>query len=138
MSSYQLSNTSLLRLDGVEERGIILVKMALNLSPIDFGIAFDGGKRTDAKQLEIFKAGNSKCDGISSKSKHQLGKAIDFVPIVNNKVNMGAHNYYIIIGAFFAAAKSLGLEITSGANWDNDGEFVTDQSFQDLGHIEWK
>lgn len=138
MNTFTLSNTSLTRLDGVEERGKILVKMALSLSPIDFGIAFDGGKRSDAKQMEIFKTGNSKCDGVTTKSKHQLGKAIDFVPIVNNKVSMGSHNYYIIIGAFFAAAKSLGLEITSGANWDNDGEFITDQTFQDLGHIEWK
>lgn len=138
MSEYTLSNSSLSRLAGVEERGIILTKMALSLSAVDFGIAFDGGKRSDEDQIRIFKEGKSKCDGVTKKSKHQLGKAIDFLPFVNGKVDMKSHNYFLIIGAFYAAAKSLGISITSGANWDKDGEFITDQKFQDLGHIEWE
>ena len=137
MKDYSFSTASLSRLEGVEDRGIILCKMALSLSAVDFAIAFDGGKRSAEDQMRIYKSGNSKCDGVSKKSKHQLGKAIDFLPIVNGKVDMRQHNYFLIIGAFFAAAKSLGMQITSGANWDNDGEFITDQTFQDLGHIEW-
>lgn len=138
MREHDLSTRSLNRLEGVEEKGIMLVKLAIKLSPIDFSIPWMGGYRSVEDQLAIFKEGNSTCDGTNKKSYHQSGKAIDFVPYVDGKSNDSHRYYFMIIGAFFAAAETLGMEITSGANWDNDEIWIEDQKFNDLRHIQWK
>lgn len=133
---FKLSKTSLDRLIGVDDKLIQLANMAISISPVDFGIAYDGGIRTADKQKELFSKGYSKLDGVKNKSKHQLGKAFDFIPYVNGKVNTDKHYYYMIISAMFIAADILDIKIRSGANWDSDDEFITDQTFQDLPHIE--
>lgn len=138
MNDFSLSKSSLSNLEGVEDRGKILVKMALSLSPIDFGIPLLGGHRTNEEQNILFKKGVSQKDGYENKSMHQLRKAIDFIPYVKGKYTYSHHYYLIIIGCFFAAAKSLRMDITSGLDWDGDGEFITDQKFQDYAHIQWK
>ncbi|MBK8807752.1 MAG: hypothetical protein IPO21_14355 [Bacteroidales bacterium] len=137
----KLSQTSLDRLNGVDDKLIQLVTLAISISPVDFGIAYDGGVRDDIKQKELFDKGYSKKDGIKNKSKHQkakdgFSKAFDFIPFVNGKPCMDKHYYFMIIAVMFIAADMLNIKIRSGANWDSDNEFITDQTFQDLPHIE--
>jgi peptidoglycan LD-endopeptidase CwlK len=136
LNEFKLGSLSLSRLDKVDEDCINLVKRALELSPVDFGIAWMGGYRTPDEQAELYQSKTSTKDGYVRLSKHQFGKAIDFLPYVDSKVDLREHNYFLIITAFFIAAKELGLNIRSGANWDSDNEFVTDQRFKDLPHIE--
>lgn len=83
---------------------------ALECSPIDFGIPWMGGKRTDEDQAEIFEAGNSKCDGYKIKSNHQKvdkndkGRALDVVPYINGGYDYNAHGHFGIIGMLMLEA----------------------------------
>ena len=74
--TFKLSKTSLGQLEGVDERLVECVKLALTKSTVDFGVA--SGMRTAEEQNELFKAGLSKCDGYEKLSYHQSGKAVDF------------------------------------------------------------
>ncbi len=143
MGDFALSTRSTDRLKGVDPRALKLNERAIQISPVDFGIAWMGGVRTDGEQNGLFRAGNSTKDGYHDKSKHQpdpvdgLGKAFDVIPFVNGKVVENQWNYAMIVTSFIIAAKQLGYSIRSGTNWDRDNEFLTDQKFQDYGHIEF-
>lgn len=136
LNNFNLGNLSKSRLNKVDPKVIKLVERALELTVVDFGIAYMGGWREAAEQFKLFEQGFSTKDGTKKKSKHQLGLAIDFLPYVNGQVDMNRHNYYLIITSFFIAAKELEYKIRSGSNWDSDNEFTTDQTFNDLPHIE--
>lgn len=136
MSEFSLSMLSYSRLRGVDRKLIALVELAIQRTPIDFGIAYMGGRRTDEQQNMLYREERSQKDGYNTVSKHQLGEAVDFLPYINGKPDMGKENHLIIIGVFFACANEMGITIRSGANWDRDQEFLTDQNFDDLPHIE--
>lgn len=86
------------------------------------------GMRTAAKQMEYFKRGASQLDGVKKKSKHQIGKAVDIVPIVNGKVELRSWvPFYPMADNVKAAAKKLGIRITWGGDW---------KSFKDGPHFE--
>jgi peptidoglycan L-alanyl-D-glutamate endopeptidase CwlK len=136
MSAFKLSRRSYDRLTGVDTRHIALAERAIEITPIDFGIAWMGGKRTAEDQNVLFEANNSTKDGYKNLSKHQSGQAWDFIPFINGKVATDRWYYAMIVSAIMIAANELGFKIRSGTNWDMDNEFITDQTFQDLGHIE--
>ncbi len=138
MGNFILSIRSFKRLEGVDQRLIDLSEYVIKHTPVDFMIGYRGGLRTEAEQNEIFKAGNSTKDGSVKKSKHQMGLAIDFVPFENGKVTMDKISFMMIVSAFFFGASVLGIKIRSGSNWDGDEEWLKDQNFQDMGHIELK
>ena len=133
---FILSKRSYNRFKGVDPRHIALAERAIQITPVDFGVAWMGGVRATSEQKKIFKAGNSTKDGVIKKSKHQSGKAWDFIPFINGKVIENAWNYAMIVSAILIAADELGFKVRSGTNWDMDNEFLTDQTFQDYGHIE--
>ena len=86
------------------------------------------GMRTAAKQMEYFKKGTSRLDGVKKKSKHQIGKAVDIVPIVNGKVEFRSWvPFHPMAANVKAAAKKLGIKITWGGDW---------KSFPDGPHFE--
>jgi peptidoglycan L-alanyl-D-glutamate endopeptidase CwlK len=137
MKEFHLSNLSLRRLEGVDPGLARLVKKAIKRTPVDFGVAWLGGLRTAQQQHSSYVKGYSKKDGYKKKSKHQSGLAVDFLPYVNGRPDTDTReNYLIIIGVLFAVAAEMGINIRSGANWDRDQEFLTDQDFDDLPHIE--
>ena len=133
---FKLSRRSYDRLTGVDQRLIYLCDEAIKITPIDFGIAYLGGRRTAEQQHELFDEGRSTKDGFVKLSKHQSGKAFDVIPFVNGRVVENPWNYAMIISAILIKAKEFELDIRSGTDWDGDGEFLTDQTFQDYGHIE--
>ena len=69
--SFKLGKRSLERLEGVDERMVEIVKLAITLSKNDFTVL--EGLRTKERQAELVKAGNSQ----TMKSKHLEGKAVD-------------------------------------------------------------
>ena len=77
---YQFSQKSLARLEGVNPQLIECAKIALSRSNYDMTIPWRGGKRTAEQQNNIYKEGNSKCDGYDKLSYHQAGNAIDVIP----------------------------------------------------------
>ena len=133
---FKLSRRSYDRLTGVDPRLIYLCEQAIKTTKVDFGIAYLGGRRTAEQQKQIFDEGFSKKDGYVKLSKHQSGQAFDFIPFVNGRVVENPWNYAMIVSAILIKADELGLKVRSGTNWDMDYEFLTDQNFQDYGHIE--
>ena len=123
-------------MNGVDPRLIYLCEQAIKVTKVDFGIAYLGGRRTAEQQKQIFDEGFSEKDGYIKLSKHQSGQAFDFIPFVNGTVVENQWNYAMIVSAILIKADELGLKVRSGTNWDMDYEFLTDQKFQDYGHIE--
>lgn len=101
---------------------VLAVKEFIKVTPIDFTIIENGGYRIAELQNQLFKLGNSKCDGYKKKSKHQLGLAVDLVPWVNGKATWETKHTFYLAGAFMAFCKERGYPITSGADWNKDGD----------------
>lgn len=105
---------------------VCAVKEFIKYTPIDFCVLPSGGYRTEEEQLEIFSRKASKCDGIIVRSKHQSGLAVDLVPWVDEKATWKdgqgerKHAFYLA-GAFLAFCKMKGIPVTSGADWNRDG-----------------
>lgn len=99
------------KLEGVDERLIRVATLALQLSPVDFGIT--EGVRTLERQKELVKAGASR----TLKSKHLEGKAIDVVAYVGGKVAWDWPLYEKIAKAFKQAADELDIKIKWGGDW---------------------
>jgi peptidoglycan L-alanyl-D-glutamate endopeptidase CwlK len=125
--SYKFSQTSLVRMRGIDYRLIEVAKLAIELSPIDFGIPPMGGMRTAEEQRQLYLNKTSKCDGYMSRSKHQDGKALDFFAFVNGSASWDKEHMAVIACAFFRAAIVLGVSITWGGLWRN---------FEDTPHIQ--
>lgn len=111
MSDHYFSERSNSKLEGVDERLIRVATLALQLSPIDFGIT--EGVRTLERQKQLVKAGASR----TLKSKHLEGKAIDVVAYVGGKVAWDWPLYEKIAKAFKQAAAELDVNIKWGGDW---------------------
>jgi len=97
------------------------VKDFINDTPIDFCIIENGGYRTAELQKALYDLGTSKCDGYKNTSKHQSGLAVDLVPWVNGEATWDTKSTFYLSGAFMAYCKRLDLPITTGADWNSDG-----------------
>ena len=111
MSSFKLSNRSLSRLDGVHPDLVAVVKRAIELTDIDFGVT--EGLRTAERQKELVAKGASK----TMNSRHLTGHAVDVVAYLGTEVSWHFGFYYKIAAAFRKAAIELGIPIVWGACW---------------------
>jgi peptidoglycan L-alanyl-D-glutamate endopeptidase CwlK len=109
--AYKLSNRSLGKLEGVDENLVAVVKRAIELTNVDFGVTF--GLRTLEEQEKLFAAGRSK----TMKSKHLEGRAVDLMAYVDGKGCWGLNVYDDLCDAMKAAAEELGVAIKWGAAW---------------------
>lgn len=91
---YLFGKTSKRRQEGVNKYLVLCSEIALSKSKYDMTIPWMGGVRTDKDQNDIFKNGNSKCDGYDIKSYHQSGNAIDVIPVIGKYKNLRASNYF--------------------------------------------
>ena len=132
---YSLSERSLERSKGVNPKLISLILLAIKRTPIDFGVAYMGGKRTAKEQNVLFKKRVSKCDGYEKISKHQSGDAIDLIPFVGSKAIDNKEMLSVIAGVMFSCASELGIQIRWGLDWDSDGD-IRDNTFNDQYHFE--
>lgn len=141
--SYKLSTTSERRLQTCHKDLQLIVHAAIKVSPIDFGVA--EGQRSDEKQREFYLKGLSKLDGVTKKSKHQvkpLSEALDFYPYVNGHTDYSIPNCTAVAMVLITVAEMLYQQgmikhrLRWGGNWDQDGVILTDQSFDDLPHVE--
>jgi peptidoglycan LD-endopeptidase CwlK len=114
------SKTSLNRLYTCDPRLIKVAEKAIEISPIDFGIAC--GNRSIEDQLKAFKEKKSKCDGIKKKSMHNYSpsKAFDVYAWVNGKASWDKKHLSIIAGVILSVAKSLDIDIRWGGTFGSD------------------
>ena len=119
--SFKLSRRSLARLDGVHPDLVRVVKMAIELTEVDFGVT--EGLRTIEKQREYVARGASK----TMNSRHLTGHAVDLVAYVGADVRWDWPLYHKIADAMKRAAKELNVPIVWGGDWT---------SFKDGPHFE--
>lgn len=138
---------SLKNLEGVHD---LLAKCALEVVKI-YDISVTQGVRSAAQQQKLYAIGRTeqlerkpvtKIDGVTKKSNHQikedgLGYAIDVNPF---PIDFAAkERYYMMWGIFYAVSQNVlagtDYKLRWGGDWDGDNSF-TDQSFDDLPHIE--
>lgn len=101
---------------------------------IDFSVI--EGHRDQSTQDRYFRSGASKLQWPNSKHNTSPSRAADVAPypIVWEGEKAKARFYYLQ-GVIKGIAESLGISIRFGGDWDGDGD-ITDQSFNDLPHIE--
>ena len=109
--SFQLSEKSLRRLDGVHPDLVKVVKRAIEITPVDFVVI--EGLRTKARQAYLLDAGKSR----TMNSYHLTGHAVDIAPIVDGKVSWDWKYFHVLSDAMKQAASELGVELTWGGSW---------------------
>lgn len=94
------------------------------------------GHRPKDAQNRLFEDGKSKLQWPDSKHNAQPSNALDFqpYPYPNREEKIWGSLGYIA-GRALEYAKSQGIELRWGGDWDGDGD-TTDQNFDDLFHVE--
>lgn len=122
---FRFSQRSEDNLKGVHPDLARVVRRALTLSEVDFGVI--EGLRTMARQQELVKAGASQ----TMKSRHLTGHAVDLAAFVGGSIRWDWPLYHKIASAMKAAAAAEGVPIEWGGDW---------KSFKDGPHFQlpWK
>lgn len=109
--SFKLSQRSLDKLEGVKPELVKVVKDAITLTKIDFGVI--QGLRTQAEQQELVAKGASQ----TMKSKHLTGDAVDLMAYLGGKGSWELAIYDEVADAMKAAAIAHNVGIRWGAAW---------------------
>jgi peptidoglycan L-alanyl-D-glutamate endopeptidase CwlK len=127
MNNFKFGENSLDRMSGVNYQIIEVAKLALSISPIDFGIPRHGGLRTAEEQKKLFNDKASQLDGTIKKSYHQSGMALDVFAYVDGKASWDELHLTTIAAAMLEAANRLSVNMRWGGHWT---------SFRDMPHFE--
>jgi peptidoglycan L-alanyl-D-glutamate endopeptidase CwlK len=112
--TFKFSPRSLRHMEGVNDKLIQIANLALELSPIDFGIPDTGGVRSAPIQNALYLNQKSKADGYKKRSKHQDGEALDFFAYVDGNASWEECHLTTVACAFLQAANTLGFRIEWG------------------------
>tara|TARA_B100001093_G_scaffold499251_1_gene548314 strand:- start:837 stop:1289 length:453 start_codon:yes stop_codon:yes gene_type:complete len=108
---FKLSERSLSKLEGVDDTLVEVVKEAINLTKVDFGVTF--GMRTLEEQQKLYDSGRSQ----TMKSKHLDGRAVDLVAYFGSDISWELNVYDDICDAMAEAARRHRLAVKWGAAW---------------------
>lgn len=111
--SFKLSTRSLTKLQGVDKRLVAVVRRAIEITTVDFGVV--DGVRTPKQQMEYFKKGVSQ---ISVGGKHVEGKAVDLMAYVGARGSWELNLYDNIADAMKQAAIENNVAVRWGAAWN--------------------
>ena len=120
---FKLSKKSLAKLDKVNPDLQKLVRNAIGLSTIDFGIS--EGMRTKERQKILYDTGKSQ----TMNSRHLTGHAVDVYAWKDGAVSWEFEDYETINIAFSQASKLTNIPYVWGGSW---------KSFKDGPHFELK
>ena len=135
---FKLSLKSQQRREGVDPKLIEINNLALTISKIDFGISEYGGIRTVEEQRRLFNNGKSKADGVTNKSYHQTGRALDFYAYVNGRASWDHDHLAMVAAAHLQAASILGYPLEWGGFWESN-ELINGIPYGwDMAHIQLK
>ena len=110
--SFRLSKRSLNKLEGVDEKLVATVKLAIAVTKIDFGVIC--GLRTMEEQRVLVDKGASK----TMRSKHLDGKAVDLMAYIGDgRASWELNLYDDIADAMKEAAVETGAVLRWGAAW---------------------
>lgn len=111
---YKLSQRSLDRMEGVDERLVAVVKHAITATKTDFGVI--QGLRTIEMQKALVAKGASQ----TMKSKHLDGLAVDLMAYVEGRGSWELNLYDDLAAAMAEGANAVGCKIRWGAAWHID------------------
>lgn len=123
--AYKLSKRSLAKLEGVDDRLVRVVKTAISITNVDFGVI--QGLRTIEEQRELVAKGASQ----TMKSKHLDGLAVDLMAYVGSRGSWEMSLYDDIADAMKLAAIEEGVPIRWGAAWQISDIREWDGTMQD-------
>ena len=109
--SFKLSQRSIDRMDGVDERLVRVVQRAIELTEVDFGVI--QGLRTIEEQEALVAKGASK----TMKSKHLDGYAVDLMAYIGSRGTWELNVYDEVADAMKQAAQEEGVALRWGAAW---------------------
>jgi len=109
--SFKLSQRSLDRLQGVDERMISVVKFAITATKTDFGVI--QGLRTVEMQKALVAKGASQ----TMKSKHLDGLAVDLMAYIEGRGSWELNLYDDLADAMKEGAEAAGVSVRWGAAW---------------------
>ena len=109
--AFKLSGRSMKKLKGVDEGIVAVVKDAIGITKVDFGVTF--GLRTLEEQKKLYESGRSQ----TMKSKHLEGRAVDLVAYFGSDISWELNVYDDICDAMAEAARKNDVAIKWGAAW---------------------
>jgi peptidoglycan L-alanyl-D-glutamate endopeptidase CwlK len=112
MRNFTLSTRSLRNLNGVSTDLQNVVKRAIDITTIDFGVI--EGLRTVERQKELVAKGASQ----TMNSRHILGEAVDVLAYLGSRGSWELNLYDDIADAFRIAGKQIGVGIRWGGAWN--------------------
>lgn len=121
MPNFFLSQRSLDRLEGLHPDLVAVVKEAITITEVDFGVA--EGMRTLQRQQKLFDSGASQ----TMNSRHLTGHAVDLVAYIGSEVRWDWPLYDKISDAMKNTAFDMGVGLSWGGHW---------ASFKDGPHFE--
>lgn len=110
---FQLSTRSLTNLQGVDERLVAVVRRAIDITTVDFGVV--EGVRSRERQIELYEKGASQ---IREGGKHVEGKAVDLMAYIGTRGSWELNLYDNIADAMKQAAIENNVAIRWGAAWN--------------------
>jgi len=110
--TFKLSSRSEAKLEGLDPRLVAVVKAAIHVSKIDFGVI--SGMRTVEEQRELVEKGESQ----TMKSKHLQGYAVDLMAYIGSRGSWELNLYDDIADAMAEAAREIDVPIRWGAAWN--------------------
>lgn len=112
---------------------------ALGYGIYDFSVIC--GYRSAEQQLEAYRRGASKLDGVLRRGKHNQhpSLAVDLLPWppVVNGLNVwdDPQRFHVLAGIILASASEERIKLRWGGDWDGDGNNL-DATLHDLPHFE--
>ena len=122
---FKLSTRSTDRMAGIEPDLIEVVKTAITLTKVDFGVTC--GMRTLAEQEALVAKGASQ----TMKSKHLEGRAVDLVAYVGSNVTWSLNMYDDLADSIAEASRIHGVPVKWGAAWSVGNIADWDGSMED-------
>jgi peptidoglycan LD-endopeptidase CwlK len=110
---FQLSQRSLDKLVGVRPELVEVVKRAIEITTVDFGVT--EGLRTKERQIELFEKGASQ---IKDGGTHVDGRAVDLMAYIGDRGSWELNLYDNIADAMKQAAIEKNVAIRWGAAWN--------------------
>lgn len=118
---FRLSKRSLANLQGVHPDLAAVVRLAIELTHVDFIVT--EGRRSSQRQAALMQQGKTQ----TLNSRHLTGHAVDVAALVDGSVNWDMANYRQIAAAMKNAAQQLNIPIEWGGDW---------KSFKDGPHFQ--
>jgi peptidoglycan L-alanyl-D-glutamate endopeptidase CwlK len=109
--TYALSQRSLEKLQGVDDRLVRVVLRAIQITKVDFGVV--QGVRTMAEQAALVAKGASQ----TMQSKHLDGKAVDLMAYIDGRASWELSLYDDIAEAMKIAGREQSVALRWGAAW---------------------